>query len=194
MISSLRKYTKSWVFIFILGLIALSFVVVGNTDFLGGPGGGPVVKAGSREVTAQRFVTDWNRIRDNISQQNNGQPVTTEEMVAQGALPQVLDQMVREEGFAAWAWKAGLRAGEGLVIDAIRELPAFFNQITGQFDEETYASALAQQNFTPQDFERGRRGSTAPSWPTTPCRAATPAGSSSPRPWPEPPVSRRTSS
>ncbi|WP_122464819.1 peptidyl-prolyl cis-trans isomerase [Brevundimonas lutea] len=156
MISSLRKHTKSWLFMLILGAIAISFVIVGNTDFLGGPSAGPVVKAGSREITAQRFVTDWNRIRD-LQQERAGQALTTEEMVAQGALPLVLDQMVREEGFAAWAWKAGLRAGEGLVIDAIRELPAFFNQITGQFDEETYASALAQQNFTPQDFERGLR-------------------------------------
>lgn len=158
MISTLRKYTKSWVFIVILGFIALSFVIVGNTDFLGGAGtSGPVVKAGDREISAQRFVADWNRIRDRIQQENGGRAVTNEDMVAQGALPQVLDNMVREEGFAAWAWKAGLRAGESLVVESIREVPSFFNQITGQFDQEIYAGALAQQNFTPQQFEAGLR-------------------------------------
>ena len=53
MISSFRKLSKSWVAPIIVGLIAISFIIVGGmTDlFSGGNRNGPVVKAGSREIS-----------------------------------------------------------------------------------------------------------------------------------------------
>lgn len=156
MITGLRKFTKSWIAAGLFGLIIISFVVVGNTDILGGAGG-PVVKAGHREVSQQQFVQDWDRVKKRVQEENGNQAVTNEDLAAQGALTQFLDSVQREEAFAAWAWKAGLRVGKSLVIDSIREVPAFFNQVTGQFDQDTYAQALAEQGFTPQRFEAGLR-------------------------------------
>ncbi|MFN4297953.1 MAG: SurA N-terminal domain-containing protein [Brevundimonas sp.] len=154
MISSFRKLSKSWVAPIIVGLIALSFVIVGTTDFLGGGSrSGPVIKAGSREVSQ----TDYRRIVDQQLQnyrEQSGQSVTMQDLVAQGGHIQILDGLAETEGFFAWAWRAGLRPGAELIAQQIREFPVFFNQITGQFDRAQYAQALAAQNLTEAQFEQ----------------------------------------
>lgn len=153
MISSFRKLSKSWVAPIIVGLIAISFVIVGTTDFLGGGSrNGPVLKAGSREVSQ----IDYRRIVDQrieAFREQSGQSVTMQDLVAQGGHLQILEGVAETEGFLAWAWRAGLRPGAELIAAQIREFPVFFNQVTGQFDPQQYAQALAQQNVTEADFE-----------------------------------------
>ncbi|MEH6663822.1 MAG: SurA N-terminal domain-containing protein, partial [Brevundimonas sp.] len=154
MISSFRKLSKSWVAPIIVGLIVLSFVIVGTTDFLGGGAQtGPVVKAGSREVTQ----VEYRRIVDQQLQtyrEQSGQSATIQDLVAQGGHIQILESLAETEGFFAWTWRAGLRPGAELIARQIREFPVFFNQITGQFDPEQYAQALAEQNLTEAAFEQ----------------------------------------
>lgn len=154
MISSFRKLSKSWAAPIIVGLIAISFVIVGTTDFLGGGSrNGPVVKAGGREVSQ----TEYRRIVDQQVQafrEQSGQTVTLQDLVDQGGHVQIMQSLAQTEGFLAWAWRAGLRPGAELIAAQIREFPVFFNQITGHFDPQQYASALAQQNVTEADFEQ----------------------------------------
>jgi peptidyl-prolyl cis-trans isomerase D len=163
MISSFRKLSKSWVAPIIVGLIVLSFVIVGTTDFLGGGAQtGPVVKAGSREVTQ----VEYRRIVDQQLQayrEQSGQSLTMQDVVAQGGHIQILDGLAETEGFFAWAWRAGLRPGAELIAQQIREFPVFFNQITGQFDPAQYAQALAEQNLTEAQFEQEIRDQLAAS-------------------------------
>jgi len=153
MISSFRKLSKSWVAPIIVGLIALSFVIVGTTDFLGGgSSNGPVVKAGSREISQ----LDYRRIVDQrveAFREQSGQAITMQDLVDQGGHLQILEGIAESEGFLAWAWRSGLRPGAELIAAQIREFPVFFNQVTGQFDPQQYASTLAQQNVTEADFE-----------------------------------------
>lgn len=154
MISSFRKLSKSWAAPIIVGLIAISFVIVGTTDFLGGGSrNGPVVKAGGREVSQ----TEYRRIVDQQVQafrEQSGQTVTLQDLVDQGGHVQIMQSLAQTEGFLAWAWRAGLRPGAELIAAQIREFPVFFNQITGHFDPQQYASALAQQNVTEAEFEQ----------------------------------------
>ncbi len=160
MISSLRRFTKSWFFILVFALIAISFVVVGNTDFLGASQGGAVVTAGDRKISPQQFAQDWNRVRTSI-QEERGQGVSTEDLVREGVLDGFLESLVQREGAGAWAWRAGIRVGDSLLIQQIRELPAFFNQITGRFDQDSYAAVLAQAGVTADQFERETRDALA---------------------------------
>ena len=143
MISSFRKLSKSWVAPIIVGLIALSFVIVGTTDFFGaGSANGPVVKAGDREISQLEF----RRIVDQrlaAYREQSGQAVSIPELVEQGGHTQILEDVSQSEGFLAWAWRSGLRPGAELIAAQIREFPVFFNQITGQFDPEQYAATLA---------------------------------------------------
>lgn len=155
MITSFRKLSKSWIAPIIIGLIAISFVIVGSvTDIFGGGNvNGPVIKAGSREVsqTAYRRIVDQQL--DNYRAQT-GQSVSMQDLAAQNGHVQILDSLAQAEGLVAWTWRVGLRPGADLIARQIREFPNFFNQITGQFDQDQYVQLLAQQGVTEAEFEQ----------------------------------------
>ena len=76
MISNFRNFAKSPWAIAIIGLIAVSFLIVGNeADIFASLGPRDVVKAGDRRVTQQEFLADFDQVRENYQQQT-GSPVT----------------------------------------------------------------------------------------------------------------------
>ncbi|MGI4818410.1 MAG: SurA N-terminal domain-containing protein [Janthinobacterium lividum] len=157
MITLFRNFAKSKWAVGLFALIILSFVVVGaQSDIFAKLGARHVISAGERSVDQQRFRADFERVRANISEQA-GRPVSFEELVEQGYLGQFLESQTQRLGFSAWAWKAGIRPGKELVLKRIREVPAFFNSITGQFDQELYVQALSQQSITPEMLEQDLR-------------------------------------
>lgn len=152
MITWFRKLSKSWVAFVLLGMIAVSFVIVGTVDPLQGGSGGQVIKAGSRTVSQ----TTFRQIMDsqiNEYRQQVGREITMQEVVAQNGHLGVLEGLTTQEGFLSWLWKAGVRPGRRIIAEQIREFPVFFNEVTGQFDQELYATALARQNLTEAQFE-----------------------------------------
>lgn len=154
MISLFRDFAKSKWAIGLFVLLILSFAVVGGTqtDVFSGLGTQHVISAGERSVDAQQFRTDFERIRAN-AQEQEGRPLTTEELVAANVHVRYLEGQTQRLGFLEWARRAGIRPGEDLILKRIREIPAFFNQITGQFDQAQYEQTLAAQNVTPVQLE-----------------------------------------
>lgn len=155
MLTLFRNFAKSKWAIGFLALLALSLLITGGTqmDVFANLGPRHVIDAGDRSVDQAEFRADIERVRNNLQQQA-GRPVTLEDMVAENIHLQYLEQQTQTLGFMAWAWKAGIRPSADLVIEQIREIPAFFNQITGQFDQTQYETALAQQNVTPAALEQ----------------------------------------
>ena len=155
MISVFRDFAKSKWAIALFGLLIISFAVVGGsqTDVFKSLGAQHVISAGDRSVDGIQFRSDFERIRTN-AQEQEGRPVTTEEMVAANVHVRYLEAQTQRLGFLEWARRAGIRPDESLIIKRIREIPAFFNQITGQFDQAQYEQVLAQQNFTPVLLEQ----------------------------------------
>ncbi|WP_370238511.1 SurA N-terminal domain-containing protein, partial [Brevundimonas sp.] len=154
MISNFRNFAKSPWAIAIIGLIAVSFLIVGNeADIFASLGPRDVVKAGDRRVTQQEFLADFDQVRENYQQQT-GSPVTAEDLVGQNIHIRYLEGKTQELAFQNWARRVGIRPGKELVLKQIRQIPAFFNQITGQFDEEAYRTVLQGENMTPADLEQ----------------------------------------
>lgn len=154
MIKLFRDFAKSKWAIGLFVLLILSFAIVGGsqTDVFGGLGPKHVISAGDRSVDAAQFRTDFERIRTN-AQEQEGRPLTTEDLVEAGVHLRYLEGQTQRLGFLEWAHKVGIRPSEELVLKRIREIPAFFNQITGQFDQAQYEQALAGQNVTPVQLE-----------------------------------------
>lgn len=152
MINQIRTFSKSWAAKILLGLVALSFVFVGSqTDFFGLSLSRDVVQAGDRSINPVQFKAEFDRWKEGVEAQNG--PLTVEEIDARGGIQGFLDMQVSRAGFSHWAWNAGVRPGAELITKAVRDIPAFFNSITGKFDEDAYKSALAQQNLDPKTFE-----------------------------------------
>src|SRR5690606_27933661 len=107
-----------------------------------------VVDAGNRHMTPARFRADFDRVRENLQEQA-GRPVSTQDMVNENLHVRFIEGRTRELGFLSWAWDAGLRPGKALIVKQMREIPAFFNQVTGQFDEVLYEQTVLQRGTTP---------------------------------------------
>ena len=163
MITLFRKFAKSPWAIGLIALTAIALLVTGGSqvDVLGALGPQHVISAGDRSVDTPEFRTYAERVRTNLEERAPGQAVTFERMAEEGVLTQMLDARTEELGFLAWAWRAGVRPGATLVANQVRQIPNFFNQITGRFDEEAYRNTLAQQNLTVADFEQGLRDDVA---------------------------------
>ncbi|WP_339914505.1 peptidyl-prolyl cis-trans isomerase [uncultured Brevundimonas sp.] len=155
MISVFRNFAKSKWAIALLVLLALGLLVTGGSqiDVFANLGPRHVISAGDRSVDQQKFRADFDRVRNNLQEQT-GRPVSIEDMINENIHLRYLDSQSKRLGFVAWAWKAGVRPGKELILKQIRQAPIFFNQVTGQFDETAYRSALAAQNMTPHQLEQ----------------------------------------
>ncbi|WP_226634218.1 peptidylprolyl isomerase [Brevundimonas poindexterae] len=158
MISHFRNFAKSPWAIGLVGLIILSFMVLGGSqaDIFASLGPRHVVKAGDRSLSQQEFRVDFDKIAENYREQT-GQPVTAEDLVNQNIHIRYLEGKVQELSFQSWAHRVGIRPGKELILQQIRQIPAFFNQITGQFDEESYKTVLQGEGLTPAQLEGNLR-------------------------------------
>lgn len=158
MITLFRNFARSKWAIGLLALVALSLLITGGaqTDVFASLGPRHVIDAGSRSMGQQEFRQEFERARTSVQQQA-GRGVSIQEMVDQNLHTRFLESRTEELGFLAWAWDAGIRPGKELILKQIREVPAFFNSITGAFDQQQYVQALAQQNMTPQQAEASLR-------------------------------------
>lgn len=157
MITHFRNFARSKWAAGLFALLILSFMVVGSQmDIFASFGPKHVISAGDRSMSQVQFRSVFDRVRENL-QERAGRPVTTEDMVKENLHQRFLEEQTQNLGFLAWAWDAGLRPGKDLIVKRIREIPAFFNQVTGQFDEQQYQQALARQGVTPADLEQDFR-------------------------------------
>jgi peptidyl-prolyl cis-trans isomerase D len=157
MISVFRNFAKSKWAAGLLVLVGVALLVGGaKLDVFSGIMPKHIIDAGSRTIDAAEFRSDFDRAREQL-QERAGRPLTTEDLVKENVHVRYLEQRTQELGFLDWAWKVGIRPGKALVIKQIRAIPAFFNQVTGQFDEQQYQSVLAEKNYTPVMIERELR-------------------------------------
>lgn len=156
MLAATRKFAKSWVAAVLIGLLVIAFAVTGMNDVFRGNFSDAVITAGSRKVSAAEFRREFDNARKNAEQQM-GQPVTTEFAVENGLDRQVMDAVMVREAFAELMSRMGLRPSDKLIAAEIQKIPAFFDQITGKFDKNTYQQRLAENNLTPELFDRGLR-------------------------------------
>ena len=154
MLTAFRTFAKSKWAIGLLVLLAIGLLVTGGSqmDVLANLGPKHVVSAGDRSLGQAEFRGELDRILEQARQQS-GRPLTFEELIGEGGLRQYLEQKSQQLGFVNWAWKAGIRPGKELVLRQIRQAPNFFDSVTGQFSEEQYRNALAENNATPEMFE-----------------------------------------
>ncbi|MDC7674805.1 peptidyl-prolyl cis-trans isomerase [Asticcacaulis machinosus] len=155
MINGFRAFTKTWTFKILMGILALSFVVVGGSqlDVLSAASGNSVIKAGAREVSAQDYTQAFDNYKKNV-QQESGQTITNEDAVNQGLHVRLLEEMASMESLSSYLEKSGIKPSAKMVVDQLRKYPMFFDSITNRFDEDKYTQFLGQQGLTNTKFEQ----------------------------------------
>lgn len=153
MITLFREFTKSWIFKGLMVLLVASFAVFGLRDVFSKVGGDNVVTAGSRKVTSREFKDDFERYKQNYTQQNQGQSITPEQFVESGDHVQMLNELADQTAFAAWLDSLGVKPSAKMIVAEIAKIPAFFNSVTGRFDKDTYREMLARNQMTEKQLE-----------------------------------------
>jgi peptidyl-prolyl cis-trans isomerase D len=158
MISTFRSFAKSPAAIVLFGLLLVSFAVFGISDvFRAGPTQDAVVQAGSRTISRDQFKQMFQNYLKQLSEQNQGQPVTVEDAVANGVDRQIIENLAYSESLAALVTKMGLRPSDTQVVEQIRQINAFFDPISGKFDRATYQQRLREAGLTEPQFEAALR-------------------------------------
>jgi peptidyl-prolyl cis-trans isomerase D len=156
MLAAVRTFAKSFVARILLGILIVSFAIFGIGDVFRQARSDVVVKAGAREVT----IADFKREFDGYKQQTEqrvGQPITVETAVEKGLDRQVLEGLAGRESFAELMHRMGVRISDEQLVAQIQKIPAFFDKMTGKFDQKLYAGALAERQLTPTLFENYMR-------------------------------------
>jgi peptidyl-prolyl cis-trans isomerase D len=150
MLAKIRAFAKSPIATVLLGLLLVSFVFFGIRGAVTTSGvSNDVVKAGSRAaITSDEFKERFNFLKTQLEQQNQ-QPISVQDAVAHDLDRRVVDELAYSESFAEMMNREGVRPSDQLVVDKLRTIPKFFNQITGQFDKTAYYEFLQKAHLTP---------------------------------------------
>lgn len=131
-----------------LMLIAIAFAsgdVAGLRNSAGLTSSTTVATIGNETVDATQLAQGANRALDRVKQQ---QPtMTMKQLVAQGGLEQVLDDLVSRTALYVFGQKHGIAISDRLIDSEIAQIPAF-QGVDGKFDQNAFRQALAQQSIS----------------------------------------------
>ncbi len=156
MLSFIRRALSSWVVLLLLGLLVVAFVLTGVGDPFGGGGvaTGSLAKVGGKNITEAEFASSFDRFMRRARESNPA--ATNAEAARQGAVEQVLEQLVRSTALETFGRKQGVSISTRAVDGQIASIPAFQSQ--GKFDETTFRRLLAEQRISEQELRAGLTG------------------------------------
>jgi len=152
MIESFRKFFSSklglGLTLTFLALIAFAFASgdVANTGTFGGVSGGDrVAVVGGEKIGTATLSRAASREVDQL--RRDDPTLSLRAFVEQGGLTRALDRLLDRTALTEFARLHGLRAGDNLVNSEIIKIPAF-RGVDGNFSDEAYRAALAQQGLS----------------------------------------------
>ncbi|MGL4541940.1 MAG: SurA N-terminal domain-containing protein, partial [Polymorphobacter sp.] len=153
-----RKWLTSWPVLALLSLVLVAFVVTGVQDPFGGSGGvasGNVATVGKAGISETALLAQFDRTIKNARAEN---PTLTAQIAAQqGAMGQVLEQMIASAALEQYAAKLGIAISDRAVDGEIANIEAF--RVNGKFDQATYKRVLADQRLSERDLRADIKGS-----------------------------------
>ncbi|MBF9032560.1 peptidylprolyl isomerase [Rhodobacterales bacterium HKCCE3408] len=140
----------------VLGVLLLSLGGFGITSFSGGSS--VVARVGSVDITAEEYFRALQRELRSRSAET-GQALRLADLQAQGIDVSVLQGLIGRAALLNEAQEMGLSVGDEEVARQIRAIPDFRGS-NGGFNRSAYEDVLAQNGFTPAEFEENVRGDT----------------------------------
>ncbi len=152
MLQEIRDGIKGWIAWVIIGLIALPFIFMGGSEYLGGGGGEAVVaKVDGEEIPRARLEQAVERQRTRLREMFGGDLPEEEAFEAASLRREALEQLIDEALLNAYVHDQGLRVSDAAVARRIRDQEIF--QEDGAFSRERYQTLLERNRLTPADYE-----------------------------------------
>ena len=156
MLSTIRAFAKTWFATVLIAGLIVSFAAWGVGTSLHGKISNSVITAGSRELSGPTFKRIFMGELQRAEQQQ-GQPLSLTDAVAQGADTVILSGLAANEAYLEFLKRLGVTATQSEVGDEISKQPLFFDKVTGKFDNATYQEVLRNNDFTSEQFLAGVR-------------------------------------
>lgn len=154
MLQLIRDRATGWIAWVIIGLICITFALVGANSYLEPDQGIVVARVDDSEISYYEYR---DAVQQQIAQlrQMFGGNVSQELLDNPELRAQVLDNLVDAEAVLQRAVSSGLRVGDAQVATAIRSMQVF--QDSGSFSSDRYNAVLRSQGLSSQGFEHDLR-------------------------------------
>jgi peptidyl-prolyl cis-trans isomerase D len=148
LISSIKKKSTGFVAYFIVGLIALTFIVTAlyGIDFMGS--GQAVAKVGDKEISKTEFLKNFVPQQRNLQQQLGADYSSDIENILKQT---VIDQMVNSQILFQYAQNHGYVTTPKEVQTNIAKNEVFYKE--GKFDVDQYKKILRLNGYSVQEYE-----------------------------------------
>lgn len=151
MLQAIRQRLTGWIAVVAVLAIGIPFAFFGVGDFFMGRNTDVVAKVGDSEISGQAFRERFNRYREQMLRQFEGQ-IDASFFDQPELRREILDGLIEEEMLLQVGRAAGLVIPAQRIREEIADVPAF--QVEGRFNPEVYRQVLAANRTTPALFER----------------------------------------
>lgn len=154
MLDVLRKRKRSWVIVFLIGMIVVVFALWGVGSYVGDSGWTNVAIINGEALTPTEFENQYQRALENYRRLLQG--TLTEETIRnlnlRGA---VLEELIQRRLLLQEARRLGLVVGDEELRSEIARIPVF--TVDGRFSKSRYLQALRSSRLSPGQFEAEQR-------------------------------------
>jgi peptidyl-prolyl cis-trans isomerase D len=154
MLDALRKRKRSWIIIFLLGLIIIVFIAFYGGNKLRDSSSQDLAEVNGEVITQQEFAINYQRALERYRELLKGSltPELEKSLNIRGTL---LEELIQKRLVLQEARHLGLAANDEDLMTAIAQVPEF--QVNGRFNKERYLQLLRANRISPGQFEQEQR-------------------------------------
>lgn len=154
MLDALRKRKRSWIIIFLLGLIIVVFIAFYGGNKINDSAVMDVAQVNGERITQREFAEHYERAVNRYREMLKGS-LTPELLKNLNIKGQLLEELIQKKLALQEARRLGLVASDEELALSIEKVPQF--QVAGRFNKERYLQLLRANRFTPERFEEDQR-------------------------------------
>ena len=154
MLDVLRKRKRSWIIIFLLGLIIVVFIAFYGGNKFRDPAAQDIAQVNGEVITQREFAMHYQKALERYREMLKGSltPELEKSLNIRGTL---LEELIQKRLVLQEARHLGLAANDEDLMAAIAQVPEF--QVNGRFNKERYLQLLRANRISPGQFEDEQR-------------------------------------
>jgi peptidyl-prolyl cis-trans isomerase D len=154
MLDVLRKRKRSWIIIFLLGLIIVVFIAFYGGNKFHDASSQDIAEVNGEVITQREFALQYQKALERYRELLKGSltPELEKNLNIRGTL---LEELIQKKLVLQEARQLGLAANDEDLMTAIAQVPDF--QVNGRFNKERYLQLLRANRITPGQFEDEQR-------------------------------------
>src|SRR5882724_5776929 len=154
MLDVLRKRKRSWIIVFLLGLIIVVFIAFYGGNKFRDPAAQDIAQVNGEVITQREFAMHYQKALERYREMLKGSltPELEKSLNIRGSL---LEELIQKRLVLQEARHLGLAANDEDLMAAIAQVPDF--QVNGRFNKERYLQLLRANRISPGQFEDEQR-------------------------------------